>query len=166
MPRPISILMAAMGHNTHRLSVEWSRIEPEEGIFDPAAIARYREMLTGLRQRGIEPMVTLFHFSSPQWLAGKGGWRNPAVVGHFRRFVRHTAEQLGDLVRLWCTINEPNVYASARLPAGHACARRKEPAPLFPGAEPPAPGPRRRLSRHQGPGRRHPGRPGRQHHRL
>jgi len=105
-------LMAAMGHTSHRLSVEWSRIEPEEGRFDPAAVARYRQMLTGLRQRGLEPMVTLFHFSSPLWLSRQGGWRNPAVIGHFRRFVRHTVEQLGDLVRLWCTINEPNVYAT------------------------------------------------------
>lgn len=105
-------LMAEMGHNTHRLSVEWSRIEPEEGIFDPHAMARYREMLLGLRQRGIEPMVTLFHFSSPLWLAEKGGWQNPAAVTHFRRFVRHTVERMGDLVRLWCTINEANVYAA------------------------------------------------------
>jgi beta-glucosidase len=104
-------LMAEMGHNTHRLSVEWSRIEPQEGIFDPSANARYREMLSGLRQRGIEPMVTLHHFSSPLWLALQGGWRNPDVIGHFRRFVRHTVEQLGDLVTLWCTINEPSVYA-------------------------------------------------------
>jgi beta-glucosidase len=104
-------LMAAMGHNTHRLSVEWSRIEPAQGHFDAAAIARYREMLLALRQLGIEPMVTLFHFSSPQWLARMGGWRNPAVVRHFRRFARHTVEQLGDLVNLWCTVNEPNVYA-------------------------------------------------------
>ena len=104
-------LMAQMGHNTHRLSVEWSRIEPEEGTFDPAAIARYREILTGLRQRRIKPMVTLFHFSSPLWLARQDGWRNPAAVGHFRRFVRHVVEELGDLVPLWCTINEPNVYA-------------------------------------------------------
>lgn len=105
-------LMAEMGHNTHRLSVEWSRIEPEEGRFDPKAVARYREMLSGLRSRGIEPMVTLFHFSSPLWLAAQGGWRNPAAVEHFRRFVGYTAEQLGDLVKLWCTINEPNVYAA------------------------------------------------------
>ena len=124
-------LVAAMGHNTHRLSVEWSRIEPEEGIFDPAAIARYREMLTGLHQRGIEPMVTLFHFSSPQWLARQGGWRNPAVVGHFRRFVRHTAEQLGDLVRLWCTINEPNVYASAGYLLGTHAPGEKNPRHCF-----------------------------------
>jgi len=105
-------LMADMGHNTHRLSVEWSRIEPEEGRFDEAAVARYREMLIGLRRRGIEPMVTLFHFSSPQWLARQGGWLNPAAIGRFRRFVCHIADQLGDLVRLWCTINEPAVYAT------------------------------------------------------
>ena len=105
-------LMAEMGHNTHRLSVEWSRIEPQPGEFDPEAIARYREMLAGLRQRGIEPMVTLFHFSSPLWLAGQGGWSNPMAVDRFRRFTRYAAEQLGDLVSLWCTINEPNVYAA------------------------------------------------------
>jgi beta-glucosidase len=103
--------MAEMGHTSHRLSVEWSRIEPEEGTFDPAAVARYREMLGGLRARGIEPMVTLFHFTSPLWLARQGGWSNPRVVDCFRRFVHHTAEQLGDLVSLWCTINEPAVYA-------------------------------------------------------
>jgi beta-glucosidase len=105
-------LMAEMEHNTHRLSVEWSRIEPEQGIYDSAAVARYRTILLALRQRGIEPMVTLFHFSSPLWLARQGGWRNPKVVDHFRRFVRHTVEQLGDLVTLWCTINEPNVYSA------------------------------------------------------
>jgi len=104
-------LMAEMGHNTHRLSVEWSRIEPQEGVFDPVAIARYRAMLTGLRQRNIEPMVTLHHFSTPLWLARQGNWLNPAVVHHFRRFVRHTVAQLGDLVTLWCTINEPSIYA-------------------------------------------------------
>lgn len=105
-------LMAEMGHNTHRLSVEWSRIEPEEGVFDPAAMTRYRKMLEGLRRRGIEPMVTLFHFTTPLWLARQGGWRNPAAVRYFRRFVHHTAAHLGDLVTLWCTINEPNVYAA------------------------------------------------------
>jgi beta-glucosidase len=105
-------LMAELGHNRHRLSVEWSRIEPEKGTFDPAAIARYRQMLTGLWKRGVEPMVTLFHFSSPMWLAREGGWRNPAVVHHFRRFVRHTVDQLGDLERQWITINEPAIYAT------------------------------------------------------
>jgi beta-glucosidase len=124
-------LMASMGHNTHRLSVEWSRIEPEEGVFDPAAIARYRELLTGLRQRGMEPMVTLFHFSSPQWLFRRGGWRNPAVVGSFRRFARYCVEQLGDLVKLWCTINEPNVYAAIGYLLGMHSPGEKNPVHCF-----------------------------------
>ncbi len=124
-------LMANMGHNTHRLSVEWSRIEPEEGRFDPAAIARYREMLTGLHRRGIEPMVTLFHFSSPLWLAVQGGWRSRAIVGHFRRFVRHVVEQLGDLVKLWCTINEPNVYATLGYLLGVHAPGEKSPRHCF-----------------------------------
>jgi beta-glucosidase len=101
-----------MGHTTHRLSIEWSRIEPREGTYDGDAVARYREMLAGLRHRGIEPMVTLFHFATPLWLARQGGWSNPAAVGHFRRFAHHAAGEFGDLVDLWCTINEPNVYAA------------------------------------------------------
>lgn len=105
-------MMASMGHNTHRLSLEWSRIEPQEGRLDPAAISRYREMLTGLQSRGIKPMVTLFHFSSPSWLSARGGWCSPDVVGCFRRFVRCAIEHLGDLVPFWCTVNEPNVYAA------------------------------------------------------
>jgi beta-glucosidase len=105
-------LMAEMEHNTHRLSVEWSRIEPEENVFDPAALTRYREILSALHQRGIEPMVTLHHFSTPLWLARQGGWRNPTIVDRFRHFVHHVVQELGDLVALWCTINEPNVYAA------------------------------------------------------
>lgn len=105
-------LMAEMGHTTHRLSLEWSRIEPEAGVFDRSAMARYREMLAGLRQRGIEPMVTLFHFGTPLWLAKMGGWRNRQTVARFRRYARYAVEHLGDLVTLWCPLNEPNVYAS------------------------------------------------------
>jgi beta-glucosidase len=103
-------LAAEMGHTTHRLSVEWSRIEPSEGTFDAAAIARYRQILQAMRARGIEPMVTLHHFTDPLWIAQAGGWENPRTIERFRRFVRYTVGELGDLVRLWCTINEPNIY--------------------------------------------------------
>ena len=105
-------LAAELGHTTHRLSVEWSRIEPSEGVFSAEAIARYRQILSAMRQRGIEPMVTLHHFTDPLWVTRAGGWENPATIERFRRYVRYTVGELGDLVRLWCTINEPNIYAS------------------------------------------------------
>lgn len=105
-------LAKAMGQNTLRLSVDWSRIEPREGEWDGEAIARYRQMLIALRERGIEPMVTLFHFVSPLWLAEKGGWENQNVVRYFERFAAKVVEECGDLVSLWCTINEPNVYGA------------------------------------------------------
>jgi beta-glucosidase len=103
--------MVELNHNTHRLSIEWSRVEPAEGEWDQGAVARYRELLAGLRERGIEPMVTLHHFTTPLWLARQGGWLNPDSVVHFRRWAGQAVEFFGDLVRLWCTINEPAVYA-------------------------------------------------------
>jgi beta-glucosidase len=101
---------AALGQNAHRMSVEWSRIEPRDGEFDPQAIRRYREIVCAIRQRGMEPMITLHHFTNPRWLEAQGSWRNPATPQRFARFVRHTVEALGDLCDLWCTINEPTVY--------------------------------------------------------
>ncbi len=112
------ILAAEMGLKSVRLSVEWSRIEPEPGVFDATAIARYREMLSALRARNLVPMVTLHHFSEPLWFARQGGWLAPDAVARFNRFVEHVATQLGDLVNLWCTINEPNVYAYMGYVAG------------------------------------------------
>lgn len=99
-----------MGHNALRLGVEWSRIEPEEGVIDDAALSRYRQMLTGLRNRGIEPLLTLHHFSDPLWFVRRGGWLSPRAPAFFRRFVDLVVDALGDLVTLWVTINEPMVY--------------------------------------------------------
>lgn len=115
--------MADMNQNTHRLSIEWSRIEPRPGVWDESALARYREMLIGLRQRGIEPMVTLHHFTNPLWMAEQGGWENENVVVWFERYTRKVMSALGDLATLWCTINEPNVmisqaYGLGRWPPG------------------------------------------------
>ena len=103
---------AALGQNAHRLSIEWSRIEPRDGVFDDAALARYRELLEALRQRGLEPMVTLHHFTNPRWLEQRGGWLHPDTPRCFARFVARAVAALGDLCQLWCTINEPLVYAT------------------------------------------------------
>jgi beta-glucosidase len=115
--------MADLNQNAHRLSVEWSRIEPEPGVWDESALIRYREMLTGLRARGIEPMVTLHHFTNPIWVAERGGWENEDIVGWFERYVRRVVSALGDLTPLWCTINEPAVmlgqaYGMGAFPPG------------------------------------------------
>ncbi len=103
---------AALGLNTLRMSVEWSRVEPRPGVWDAAAFDRYREMLKGLLARGLEPMVTLHHFTNPLWLAQRGGWANGEVVSLFRRYAAKVVETLGDLCQVWCTINEPSIYAA------------------------------------------------------
>ena len=103
---------AELHNNAHRLSVEWSRIEPEPGQYDDGALRRYTDMVAGLRRRGLEPMVTLHHFTDPLWLAESGGWRNPRTVERFAQYARVVADALGDYVTLWCTINEPMVLAT------------------------------------------------------
>ncbi len=103
--------MACLNNNAHRLGVEWSRIEPREGTFDDAAIDRYRFMLKSMRARGIKPMVTLHHFSSPIWIAERGGWETPGILPLFDRYVNKVVESLKDLCDMWITVNEPTVYA-------------------------------------------------------
>jgi beta-glucosidase len=102
---------AEIGLNSLRISVEWSRIEPAPGVFDQTALRKYAEMIGLLRARGLEPLVTLHHFTDPLWLTEMGAWENPAVEEFFNRFVARVVEALGDQVTLWCTINEPLVYA-------------------------------------------------------
>jgi beta-glucosidase len=100
-----------LGHNSHRLSIEWSRIEPAPGQFDERELRHYRDVLGELREQGLRPLVTLHHFTSPLWFADRGGWAAAGAPEAFLPFVRRVAEELGDLVHLWCTLNEPNVYA-------------------------------------------------------
>lgn len=105
---------AEMGTNAHRLSLEWSRIEPEPSVFSDDAIGRYRQILQAMHQRGIEPMVTLHHFTNPLWLVEKGDFDTPLVVDYFQRYTAKVVETLGDLVPMWITINEPMIYVLMR----------------------------------------------------
>ncbi|HEX6489567.1 MAG TPA: family 1 glycosylhydrolase [Candidatus Dormibacteraeota bacterium] len=98
-------------HNCHRLSIEWSRVEPSPGEFDDRELRHYRDVLSELREQGMAPMVTLHHFTSPLWFTDRGGWAAGGAADAFLPFVRRVAAELGDLVAMWCTINEPNVYA-------------------------------------------------------
>ena len=104
-------LVASHGLDNYRFSVEWSRIEPEEGEYSIAALDHYVRMCDGLRARGVDPVVTFHHFTTPRWLADKGGWESPDVVRHFSAFCELVATRLGDRMSRACTLNEPNIVA-------------------------------------------------------
>ncbi len=97
-----------LGHNVHRFSIEWSRIEPEEGKFDEREMEHYKTLITDLRERGIEPMVTLWHFTNPVWFAKKGGFLSERSPQYFTRYVKYVVDNLCDRVGLWITFNEPS----------------------------------------------------------
>jgi len=107
---------AEAGQNAHRLSIEWSRIQPGPDRWDEDALDHYRQILRGLRERGMTAMVTLHHFTDPIWLAGfpvglGAGWETQEVVPLFAEYVRRVVEALREYCNLWITINEPNLYA-------------------------------------------------------
>lgn len=104
-------LAEQMENNALRLSLEWSRIEPEEGRWDSSAVERYRAILSDLHRRRIQPIVTLHHFTEPLWFADRGGFALAANRQLFVRYVSYIVSQLQDLCDFWITFNEPNVYA-------------------------------------------------------
>jgi beta-glucosidase len=105
-------LQKELGFGAHRMSIEWARVERAPGDFDHQALDRYREEVGALVDAGIEPMVTLHHFSLPQWVSAKGGLMHPDLPELMERYTRKVAEALGDLVHYWITINEPNIVTT------------------------------------------------------
>jgi beta-glucosidase len=105
-------LLRELNQNAHRLSIEWARIEPSEGEFDSRQIRHYRDVLGELREQGMAPLVTLHHFTNPLWFIRRGGWRASGSARAFLPYVNRVVDELGDLVSMWCTINEPNIYAA------------------------------------------------------
>jgi beta-glucosidase len=111
-------LVAGLGLDNYRFSVEWSRVEPAEGEISRAALEHYRRLCGALRQRDIEPVVTFHHFTTPRWLSAQGGWESGVAVERFGRFAEVVAGALGDVMARACTINEPNVVATMGWHAG------------------------------------------------
>lgn len=112
-------LMTQLNQDTYRMSLEWSRIEPQRGRFDEQALEHYRKEITMLNEKGIRPLVTLHHFSNPIWFEDMGGWANKDAVMWFDVYVRKVVTLLGDIVCDWVTINEPNVYLEGTYSAGN-----------------------------------------------
>lgn len=105
-------LAKSLNHNTHRLSIEWSRIEQEEGKFSDKEIQHYIDVILALRARNIEPVVTLHHFTNPIWLSELGSWEKGQVVKYFKRYCDVVVRALAKHVHYWITINEPTIYLS------------------------------------------------------
>lgn len=104
-------LAASLGHNAHRFSLEWSRLEPREGVFSRREIDHYTDVILSLKGRNLKPLVTLHHFTNPQWFSRRGCWQSAASVRYFLRYVEKAAETWAGHLDLWITINEPLIYA-------------------------------------------------------
>lgn len=101
-----------LNQSIHRFSLEWSRIEPQEGQFDQTVLQHYKRILKALQKRNIKSMVTLWHFTTPEWLNQKGGWANKQAVKYFQHYTKTVTQVLGEDVDYWITINEPGIYVS------------------------------------------------------
>lgn len=116
-------LLASLGFNTYRFSIEWSRVEPEQDDYSRASLEHYRRVLEASHQHGLTPIVTFHHFTNPRWFTRSGGWERPDAPDRFARYCEVAARHLGDLIPIACTINEPNMpallgYADALFPPG------------------------------------------------
>jgi len=100
-----------MGHNAHRFSIEWSRIEPEQGKFNEKEIEHYRRVIAALRARGIEPFVSLWHWPVPLWLRDRGGWQSQKIPGYFERYAEKIVGEFRNDVKFWITLNEPEIFS-------------------------------------------------------
>lgn len=105
-------LMQELNLNAYRFSLEWSRIEPEEGVYDQGALQHYIDMVEGLKERGIEPFITLWHWSIPVWLYEQGGWVNSKTPERFASYTEIVGKALGNKVKFWIPLNEPLVFIS------------------------------------------------------
>ena len=105
-------LMVDLGVQSYRLSLEWSRIEPSPGVYDGEAIARYHELLDAVIAAGLQPMITLHHFTHPLWFEDLGSFEKEENLVHIVRFTERMFQEYGRKARYWCTLNEPEVFAS------------------------------------------------------
>jgi beta-glucosidase len=105
-------LLSQLGFGAYRFSIEWARIEPDEGWFSAAALDHYRRMLATCHEHGVRPCVSFHHFTSPRWFTADGGWEEPANVDRFLRYCERAVSHLGDLIDTAYTINEANLMAT------------------------------------------------------
>lgn len=105
-------LVKKLNLNAFRFGIEWSRIEPEEGVWDDKALSYYRDYIRELRRRNIEPLLNLWHWTLPTWFTEKGGFEHSENLKYWDRFVQKVADEYAKDLDYIITLNEPNVYTS------------------------------------------------------
>ena len=113
-----SIAAKQLHMNAFRFSIEWSRVEPKEGVWDAKEIEHYKQYIQTMIDEGLEPIMTLFHFTLPVWFAEKGGFEKRGNVKDFMRFVEKIMTEVGKDVRYVLTINEMEVYTAMSYKTG------------------------------------------------
>ncbi len=116
-----------LGHNATRISLEWSRIEPIENVFDEKEIEHYRDVVRSMRANGLEPFITLWHWPIPLWLRDKGGWESSEIVFYFTRYAEKITKALGKEVTFYLTLNEPEIYSTESYLQGVWPPQKKNP---------------------------------------
>lgn len=120
-------ILKKLNLNAFRFGVEWSRIEPEQGVWDKKSIDHYHNYIAELKKQGIEPILNLWHWTNPVWFEEMGGFARGSNIKHFLRFVQKVTEEFGDDIRYMLTINEPNVYSSLSYITGEWTPNQKNP---------------------------------------
>jgi beta-glucosidase len=116
-----------LNHNAHRISLEWSRIEPEKRKWDESALSHYHDVLRDLKDKDIKVFLTLHHYTNPKWFAELGGWKKKENIKYFLEYAAKVSQNLGHLVDFWITVNEPNVYAGLSYMGGKWPPFKKNP---------------------------------------
>ncbi len=120
----------SLGMNAQRISIEWSRIEPTKGQFDEKELAHYRDVITDLQSKGMEPFVTLWHYTIPVWFRDQGGWLAPTAEDDFTQYVKKVVSAYPE-VTYWITMNEPGIYTTNAYLLGIRPPQEKNPWHYF-----------------------------------
>lgn len=123
-------IMKELGLKSYRFSISWSRVIPEKGEVNPKGIEFYVNLVKALRDVGVEPLCTIYHWDLPLWVHNEGGWKNPEIIGLFREYTKVVVDALSEYVTYWGTFNEPQCFIPLGYETGYHAPFLQEPEQL------------------------------------